>query len=402
MIPLPIRLAAILLGSGAPSAAAKPNIVVIVSDDCGYNEFSLHGTKLYPTPRIDSIAANGVNFTNGYVSGSVCSPSRAGLLTGRYQQRFGHEHNIPPVYSEVNGLALAETLLPQVLQPAGYRSIARLDALLRDREPVKEEFTYMTDELGRAAAEYIHNNKDRPFFMYLCFNATHTPIQTLESDLQGINDAKPLRKKLRAMSAALDRAVGVVLDGLKQDGVLDNTLVVFINDNGGASGHDNAPLRGMKGSCWEGGIRVAYAMQWPAVLPKGTTYDFPVISLDIFPTAMAAAGVDHSSGKPLDGVNLTPYLTGKTAGRPHQTLYWKSGASGAVRDGDLKLVLGSQKGASPELFDLAGDKAETTNLATERAADVQRLQQLFSAWKKDFPAPLWGPGAEPAASMATD
>ena len=437
----PIRLVAMLIGIGALHAAAKPNIVVIVSDDCGYNEFSLHGTKLYPTLRIDSIAANGVNFTNGYVSGSVCSPSRAGLLTGRYQERFGHEHNIPPVYSEANGLALAETLLPQVLKPAGYRTIAlgkwhlgyapkfhplsrgfddyygflqgqrsyfplqktnRLNALLRDREPVKEEFTYMTDELGRAAADYINKNKERPFFMYLCFNATHTPIQTLESDMKGIEDTTPLRKKLRAMAAALDRSVGVVLDELKQDGLLDNTLVVFINDNGGAGGHDNAPLHGMKGSFWEGGIRVAYAMQWPGVLPKGKTCDAPVISLDIFPTAMAAAGVDKSSGKPLDGVNLIPYLTGKTEVRPHQTLFWKAGATGAVRDGDLKLVLGYQKNGAPELFDLAKDKAETTNIAAERAADAQRLQHLFSDWKNDFPAPLWGPGAEPAESMSTD
>ena len=424
-------------------AATKPNIVVLVSDDAGYNEFSMHGAKHFPTPRIDSIAANGVRFTQGYTSGTVCSPTRAGLLTGRYQNRFGHEFNVPPAYSESNGLSLAETTLPDVLKGAGYRTIAlgkwhlgyapkfhpmargftdyygflqgsrsyfplekptRLNQLLRDREPVAEKFDYMTDELARAAAEYITKHKAEPFFMYLAFNATHGPIHALPSDLAKVPPGGP-NPKVQAMTMALDRAVGVVLDELKKHNLTDNTLVVFINDNGGVAGRDNTPLRGNKGSTWEGGTRVPFAMQWPAVLPKGKVFTHPVVSLDIFPTALAAAGVEKSPGKPLDGVNLVPFLTGKAAGRPHQTLYWKNGTKWAVRDGDLKLTAGNNEGRkatgksqpAPALFDLTADQGESTDLAAKRTEDIARLTKIYEDWKRDFPKPTWGGGAKEEA-----
>jgi arylsulfatase A-like enzyme len=244
----------------ATAAAERPNILVILSDDAGYHEFSVHGSKTIETPRIDSIASSGFRFTNGYVSGTVCSPTRAGLLTGRYQQRFGHETNIPPVYSETNGLPLTETLLPAVLKDAGYRTIAvgkwhlgyapkfhpmergfsdfhgflqgarsyfplahpsRLNQLMDGREPVtKENFDYMTDHLAAKAATYITRHKDSPFFLYLAFNATHGPNHTTEADL-----AKAGGNKIKAMTIALDRAVGVVLDALKSNGIEDRTLV---------------------------------------------------------------------------------------------------------------------------------------------------------------------------------
>ena len=427
------KILLVVAGSAMAAAgdAAKPNVIVIVSDDAGYNEFSMHGAKLFPTPRIDSIARNGVRFSNGYVSGAVCSPTRAGLLTGRYQNRFGHEFNIPPVYSDTNGLPLSETTVADVMRGAGYRTIAlgkwhlgyapkfhpmergfadyygflqgarsyfplkkatRLNQLLRDREPVKlEKFDYMTDELGRAAAEYIGKHKAEPIFMYLAFNATHGPNDALESDLEKIKEGGG-NAKHRAMTIALDRAVGVVLDSLDEHKLTKNTLVVFVNDNGGATGHDNTPLRGRKGDTWEGGIRVPFAMQWPGVIPKGKVYDAPVIALDIFPTAMAAAGVKASSGKPLDGVNLVPFLTGENPARPHQTLYWKNGVSWAVRDGDLKLANGDRAAKDPELFDLSQDPEESKNLAGEREPDVKRLTALYDAWKKDFPTTPWGGG----------
>ncbi len=430
MKPLRTLLGALLLSSPLLTRAAdRPNIVVIVSDDAGYNEVSMHGSKLFPTPHIDSIAANGVRFSNGYVSGSVCSPTRAGLLTGRYQNRFGHEFNIPPVYSETNGLPLTETTIADVLKSTGYRTIAlgkwhlgyapkfhplergftdyygflqgqrryfplknatRLNQLLRDREPVyPESFDYMTDELARAGAEYIAKHAADPFFMYVAFNATHGPHDALDSDLAEIREGGG-NLKLRAMTLALDRAVGVLLDALEKQALTGNTLVVFVNDNGGASGHDNAPLRGQKGNTWEGGIRVPFAMQWPSVLPKGAVFDHPVISLDIFPTLMVAAGVGSSPGKALDGVNLVPFLTGKDTARPHQTLFWKNGTSWAVRDGDLKLAVGDTRTESPELFDLSADIGEARNLAAERPGDVIRLQQLYANWKRGFPETPWG------------
>jgi arylsulfatase A-like enzyme len=266
----------------------------------------------------------------------------------------------------------------------------QLNELLRDRTAQKpEQFDYMTDELGRAAAAYIAQNREHPFFMYLAYNATHGPHEALESDLAQVKDDTPLRKKLRAMALALDRSVGVVLDELQRQSLTDNTLVVFVNDNGGPDGHDNAPLRGRKAQTWEGGIRVAFAMQWPAALPKGRVFDAPVIALDIFPTAMAAAGVGKSPGKPLDGVNLIPFLK-NGGGRPHQTLFWKNGSAWAVREGDLKLVVGQAKGPQePMLFDLARDQAETTDLAASRPDDVRRLNALYQGWKRDFPKPLW-------------
>ncbi|PQO33831.1 sulfatase-like hydrolase/transferase [Blastopirellula marina] len=410
---------------------SMPNFVILFSDDAGYHEFSLHGAHRFPTPRIDSIARHGVMFTNGYVSGTVCSPSRAGLLTGRYQNRFGHEFNIPPVYSETNGLSLDETLLPAVLKSAGYRTIAlgkwhlgyapqfhpmsrgftdyygflqgsrsyfplekpnRLNQLLRDRKPVRpEKFEYMTDELADAAAKYIADSKDQPFFMYVAFNAIHTPNHVLQKDLDALGDDTQDAKH-RAMTIALDRAVGVILDEIEKQGLTDNTMVVFLNDNGGAQGHDNTPLRGQKGSTWEGGVRVPFAMQWPGVLPEGKVVDQPVIALDIFPTMMHAAGISQTSGKPLDGVDLTPFLTGQTKAPPHQTLYWKSGANWAIRDGDLKLVVSKGGSGQPQLYDLQKDQSEQTDLAAQYPQKVEQLSAMYREWKKDFPTPTWGGG----------
>ncbi len=407
-------------------AADRPNLVVVLSDDCGYNEFSMHGSKT-PTPRIDALAAGGVRFTNGYVSGSVCSPTRAGLLTGRYQQRFGHEFNIPPVYSESNGLPLSETLLPAVLAPAGYRTIAlgkwhlgyapkfhpmergftdyygflqgarsywplakptKLNQVLRDREPVyPEPAEYMTDQLAQEAVKYIEQNKDKPFFMYLAFNATHGPNQATEEDLAQMNG-----NKIAAMTIALDRAVGTVLDGLETNGLTKNTLVVFTNDNGGAQGHDNLPLHGQKGSCWEGGYRVPLAIRYPGVIPDGRVLDEPVISLDIFPTLLAAAGIDNSPGKPLDGVNLLPYASGETETAPHKVLYWKNGDKWAIREGNLKLCVPESGNRKPMLFDLLSDVREKKDLASERPDDVARLRKLYDEWKATHESTPWGPG----------
>ena len=421
----------------------RPNIIVMISDDSGYNEFSLNGSSLFPTPEIDSIAADGVQFLQGYTSGTVCSPTRAGLLTGRYQNRFGHEFNIPPVYSDEHGLSLEETTLPEVLQSSGYRTIAlgkwhlgyapefhplsrgftdyygflqgarsyfplenptRLNRLLRDRKPVKEDFDYMTDELGRAAAEYIANRGNKPFFMYLAFNATHGPNHASEEDLEAVRGGGG-NETHRAMTRSLDRAVGVVLESLDKEKISDNTLVIFVNDNGGVRSHDNTPLKGFKGSTWEGGIKVPYVMKWPKRIKADQSYEHPVISLDIFPTVLAAAQVDVNLKNPLDGANLLPYVTGENQDRPHQTLFWKNGSKWAVRDGDLKLVVGnlpistrknknrrspaSQASDQRGLYHVADDPSESNNVMTDYPEQVARLTQLYEAWKKDFPKTPW-------------
>jgi arylsulfatase A-like enzyme len=440
---LPGTVSSVVFDAGGAGADERSNVIVIVSDDSGYNEFSLNGSKLFPTPQIDSIAADGVRFSQGYTSGTVCSPTRAGLMTGRYQNRFGHEFNIPPVYSEENGLSLDETTLPEVLQAAGYRTIAIgkwhlgyapqfhplsrgftdyygflqgarsyfplekptvLNRLLRNREPVEETFEYMTDELGRAAAEYIEDRGDRPFFMYLAFNATHGPNHATEADLEAVRGGGG-NENHRAMTRSLDRAVGVVLDALEKEGIADNTMVIFINDNGGVRSHDNTPLKGFKGSTWEGGIKVPFVMKWPKQIQGGQVFDHPVISLDIFPTVLAAAQVEAKLEKPLDGVNLVPFVTGKDSQRPHPTLFWKNGGKWAVRDGDLKLVAGNapvmtrgnrnrQNQARDDqdqigLFNVVDDPSESKNLLSDNPQQVAKMKSMYEEWKKDFPKTPW-------------
>jgi arylsulfatase A-like enzyme len=405
-----------------------PNVVVIVSDDAGYADFSMHGG--FPTPRIDSIAAEGIRFTDAYVSGCVCSPTRAGLLTGRYQQRFGHETNIPPVLSERNGLPLTETTFADRMRAGGYRTAAigkwhlgyaptfhplsrgfdefygflqgsrsyfpiaaptRLNELMRGREAVPETFAYLTDELADEAAGWIEARRDHPFFLYVAFNAVHSPNETLPADLDRGRRLAPQRAEVAAMTLALDRAVGRILDALATHSLADDTLVVFVNDNGGPPGHDNGGLRGRKGTMWEGGIRVPCAMRWPARLPRGRAVSEPVIALDILPTALAAAGIAFESST-LDGVDLLPFLTGATAAAPHDVLHWRQGSRWAVRAGTLKLVKADEGRA--RLFDLAVDRGESHDLAADRRDDVERLRGLHEAWSGEMAAPLVWDGGE--------
>ncbi|MDP6537933.1 MAG: sulfatase-like hydrolase/transferase [Planctomycetota bacterium] len=410
-----------------PVGQRPPNVIVILSDDAGYADFSFQGSGEAATPHIDSIAAGGVRCTNGYVSASVCSPSRAGLLTGRYQQRFGHDRNIPPAYSETNGLPVEEVTLADALRAVGYRTIAlgkwhlgyaphfhplsrgfddyygflqgarsyraiegtRLNRLLRDREPVAEEFDYMTDELGAQAAAYITEHAERPFFLYLSFNAVHTPMHATEADLEAVAEgAKPKRRKLLAMTRSLDRAVGAVLERLRELDLERNTVLFFLNDNGGATNNasDNGSLRGRKGSPFEGGIRIPFLVRWPERLPAGAIYDLPVSTLDVFATALAAAGAEEAPAN-LDGVDLVPFLAGRRAGRPHDVLLWRRGDNLAIRSGDWKLV---RKGNGPTLlFDLGIDPGETTDLAADHPQRVAALGAHWGAWSEQLSQPRW-------------
>jgi len=425
-------------------AAERPNVLVIVSDDAGYADFSMQGTKDFPTPHIDSIAANGARCANGYVSAPVCSPSRAGILTGRYQERFGHEQNIPPSYSEVNGLPLSEKTIADGMKGAGYRTIALgkwhlgyapkfhplargfddfygflqgqrsyfplkrpgpLNRMLRDREPAPEKFAYTTDELAAQAAAYIRQNREHPFFMYLAFNAVHAPFQALDSDRAKVQGMTKERTTMCAMIRALDRGVGVVLDALDQQKLTDHTLVFFVNDNGGAhfpAYYNNRPLHGYKGSTWEGGIRVPFAVQWPGKIPAGQVFQPPVISLDIMPTALAVAGVTNAPGHPLDGVNLLPYLAGQNSTAPHAGLFWRYGKNYAARMGDWKLTCTDDSGV--KLFNLATDIGETQDLSATQPAQLQALSTAYAQWNAgNVPAIKWeskGKNTEEASAAA--
>jgi arylsulfatase A-like enzyme len=429
--------------------AKKPNILVIVGDDLGYGELTVQGyTKEIPTPNIDSIAHNGVRFTSGYVSGPYCSPTRAALLTGRYQQRIGHEFNpgSATAAGEHVGLALSEKTIADRLKPAGYATawigkshlgyepeyhpLKRgfdyyygflggahdyLDADGKGRDPVQRngepipKIDYLTEELGREAAGFIEKNKGQPWFTYLAFNAVHAPLEATEkyrSRFPNITD--PKRQSFAAMLSAMDDAVGVVLARLRETGQEENTLIFFIADNGGptpSTTSGNGPLRGFKAQTWEGGVRVPWFVQWKGHIPAGKVDDRPVIQLDILPTALAAASVPVLPEWKTEGVNLLPYVTGEKSTPPHDALYWRFGQQIAIRKGDWKLVKGAGLpgvggGANGELattqgaqlFNLANDIGEKTNLADQEPAKFQELAAAWDEWNKSNIPAKWTPG----------
>jgi arylsulfatase A-like enzyme len=414
--------------------ARRPNVVLIVADDLGYGELSSYGGRDVQTPHIDSIGQNGVRFTNGYVTCPVCSPTRAALLTGRYQQRFGHEFNPgPPTEASPDfGLALSEPTLAERFKKLGYSTgmVGKwhlgyqpqftptqrgfdefygflggahfyLSAGDRNRGPILRGTTpvdaieYTTFDFAREASAYIERHKNEPFFLYLPFNAVHGPLEATPAYLakfSGIQNEK--RQKFCAMLASLDDAVGMVLSKLRETGLEDDTVLYFIGDNGGptpSTTSANGPLRDYKTTVFEGGIRVPFAMQWPGHVPKGITYHKPVVSLDIMPTSLVAAGVHIDRQWKLDGVDLLPHLTGKRSNAPHDFLYWRTGKQKAIRHGDMKLLM-QRNSTTWELYDLAKDVAESNNLAEEQPDIVKTLAARWSGWNAELMDPRW-PGA---------
>lgn len=415
----------------APRKADQPNVVVIVADDLGYGDIGVYGCKDIPTPHIDSLAKHGVRFTDGYVSCPVCSPTRAGLLTGRYQQRFGHEFN-PGATQTTDprfGLPLSERTLADRLQQRGYatgavgkwhlgyrpefqplkrgfdeyfgflagaRTYLHANAvpgnpILRGTEPV-EEMEYLTDAFRREAVEYIERHRAEPFFLYLAFNAVHAPLEAADGNFTRFPEiAEPKRRTYAAMLAAMDDAVGAVLESLRKIALEERTLVIFVSDNGGPTKKTtsrNDPLRGYKGEVWEGGIRVPFLMQWKGHLPAGKVYDQAVMTLDILPTVVAAAGGSTLEETQLDGVNLLPYLTGENSSPPHAALFWRFGQRLAVRAGRWKLIK-QPDDAQWKLFDLSTDLAEKNDLAAHHPEEVSRLVETFAAWNSELAEPRW-------------
>jgi arylsulfatase A-like enzyme len=280
-----------------------------------------------------------------------------------------------------------------------YKAGVGNNVIRRGDEPVAEQDEYLTDVLTREAVGFIERNKERPFFLYLPYNAVHVP-QAAPAKYQErfAGEKDPQRKLMLAMLAAEDDGVGQVLGKLREAGLEENTLVVFFSDNGGptqGNSSRNAPFRGFKGQIWEGGIRIPFMVQWKGHVQGGRVMDQPIISLDLFPTALAAAGVSEPRKElRLDGVNLLPWLRGERADRPHDTLYWRMRPQWAVRDGDLKLL--HTRGGETMLFDLAKDPGEKTDLAKERPEVAKRLQGKFDAWNAQLVEPLW-PGKQEGA-----
>jgi len=424
---------------GCAYSGEKPNIIVLFADDAGYADFGFHGSMEIKTPRLDQLASEGVRFTQGYVSASVCGPSRAGLLTGKYQQRFGfEENNIPGYMSKVSaadgldmGLPLEEKTMADYLKSIGYRTACFGKWHLGGRDdfhPVKRGFDefygfrggarsyypypedpadelnklekgfgkfeehdgYLTDALADAAVEFIELNQDNPFFVYLSFNTVHTPMDAIQEDLDQFPGLEGNRKILAAMTLSLDRACGRVLDKLDDLGLADNTIVIFTNDNGGPSDKNssvNLPLSGTKSNHLEGGIRVPFLMRWPKVLEGNKSYEYPVSTLDLLPTFVAAAGGKSESLKGIDGVNLLPYITGQNEDRPHEQLYWKKGTRAAVREGDWKLIRFADRPA--ELYYLPDDISEHNNLAAEYPERVKDMFKKLFEWEMMLERPAW-------------
>jgi arylsulfatase A-like enzyme len=408
---------------------------VILADDLGYGDVGFNGCLDIPTPNLDSIAANGVLCTNGYVTEVYCSPSRAALLTGRYQQRYGYDY--PPPVASANprlGLPLTETILPQLLKPAGYvcgaigkwhlgyvpemyptrrgfdEFFGFLDAgspyyhaeVLRNETPEIEE-AYLTDAFTREGVDFINRHAAEPFFLYLAYNAVHKPYH-IPPDIYMQRVAyitDPDRQAYAAMAVALDDGVGQVLATLEANNLLENTLIFFLSDNGAPSeaptdgvNSNNYPLRGYKSNVLEGGIRIPFAVQWTGQLPKGVIDNDVVSSLDIVTTVSAVAGVSLPLDRVYDGLNIMPYLKGEQVS-PLRTLFWRLLDLGpdspeahnsiwAVRSGPLKLVVERFKDdLPPALYNLENDIGETEDLAAIQPEDVSALIGLNGQWTLD-------------------
>ncbi|MCA9055130.1 MAG: sulfatase-like hydrolase/transferase, partial [Planctomycetaceae bacterium] len=444
----------IVSAAEADDRPRRPNIVILLADDLGYGELGCQGNGEVPTPSIDSIAEAGVRCTDGYVTAPFCSASRAGLLTGRYQTRFGYEFNpigaqntdpqiglpvdvptlaeqlhevgyatglvgkwhlggtaayhpqrrgfdeffgflheghyfVPPPYADVTTW-LRRRRLPDGGEGRWTSSDGRLvlsthlrhdeppydadNPILRGSQPVNET-SYLTDALTREAVDFITRHRERPFLLYVAYNAVHSPMQAPQAEMERFSQIEDVQRRIFAgMLARLDDSVGRILATLREEGLEEDTLVWFLSDNGGPTAEltsSNSPLRGGKGQLYEGGIRIPFLIRWLGTLPAGAVESRPVSSLDIYATSAAAAG--REAGQITgDGVDLMPMLTGGSLGAPRESLYWRVGERAALRNGDWKIVRHPVRGQGPrwELYNLASDDSESHDLA---AAEPQRL-----------------------------
>jgi len=442
-----LLMASLLITSSQTLATDKPNFIVILTDDQGYADVGFNGSKDIRTPNIDRIANEGTKFNNGYVTYAVCGPSRAGLLTGRYQGRFGFDRNPHMDPTDVSsGMPLEEKMISEVLKPVGYTSsiIGKWhmgshpelvpnkrgfdhfygflagghryfpeDLIYQDIDeglsqmPPKKAWTswyytkllendkrietdeYLTDELSNAAVDFIKREKDNPFFLYLSYNAPHSPLQASQEYLnRNEHIPKGKRRTYAAMITAVDDGVGRVLATLDELGLDENTLVIFLSDNGGPekkNASDNGELRGGKGDYFEGGIHVPFAMRWPGKVPAGLEYSNPISSLDILATFADLANAPIAKERPLDGVNLIPYITGENITQPHDVLFWRNFDRGIVasRRGDNKAIL-FKTSDQKHLYELDKDLSETTNLVKSKTETYLKQQGEMAAWESEL------------------
>lgn len=411
------------------STTRKPNVVVILIDDAGYADFGFMGSKDLETPNIDKLAENGVVFSDAHVTSTVCSPSRAGLIIGKYQQRFGFEAN--GTGSEDSGeIGLADDVvtIADVFKQNDYKTIAlgkwhlgfneddspnnrgfdefygflagsrsyfplekaNAHSMLQQNGERVEFEGYLTDVLGDRAVGFVEENIAQPFFMYLAFNAVHTPMEAKEEHLIKYKDHP--RKALAAMTWSLDENIGKLIKKLESINQLDNTLIFFLSDNGGATTNQssNGPLKGFKGNEFEGGHRVPFIVHWTGKLKGNKTYDGLTSSLDIFKTSIVAADIKEDKDWGLDGVDLLPYLIGEKDAMPHEKLFWRKLGKSAARVGDVKLIKIENYGSV--YYDLKTDIGEMYDLSKIDALTHRKLIKELEAWENNMIEPLWREG----------
>lgn len=455
------------------TSSRRPNVVVILADDMGYGDLSSYGNTLIETRYIDSIGRDGVRLTDGYSSAPLCSPSRAGLVTGRYQQRFGFEQQVSsgafperrevreedgslaPLQGEAEflrrGIPTTEKNIGELFKAAGYRTAVvgkwhlghapqfvphnrgfdysvvfygntslqwtdpndpamfslkvdfhdeaadtawtreGLNNIRRNGEIIEVK-NYLMHFFRDECAKFIEDNKDEPFLLYFAMNSPVPPMQVPTGYFEDLRPriANISQRGYNALVKAQDDVVGAVLAKLRECGLEQDTIVVFVSDNGTALSRpgSNAPFSGGKYSTYEGGIRMPYMMKWPGHIPAGLVFSKPASTLDILPTVAKACGVSTVEAQPLDGVDLMPYLTGQDQGAPHQALFWKLAAYSAVRVGRWKLYLEPRNGVY-RLFDLEKDPAETTDLQEAEPAIFKDLKARYEAWDKSLPPRGW-------------
>ena len=457
----------------------RPNILLILADDLGKNDISLYGNPPISTPNIDGIGKNGVTFSEGYITSPICAPSRAGLLTGRYQQRFGFEYQphdrYPknliellvykyfiatgdwrvadqyrfPEFKDIlkNGMPPSELMLSELLQATGYAtgiagkwhlgagehaipinrgfnyqygfyeaySLYMADtsdpsivnqrhsdfsdpfiwgkgrsgncAIRKNHNVIEEEF-YLTDRIAEETIKFMEEHKEEPFFLYVPFLAPHTPFQATKPYFEKLSHIEDRNKRVyNAMIWQLDDAVGTIIAKLHELNLAENTMVIFMSDNGGATytlATDNAPLKGGKFTNFEGGLNVPFMMQWPGRIDTGSVNSSPVMATDVFATVCQLLQIQDLP-KPLDGIDLMKAINDSTQNR---NLFWRSGYNKAVRSGDWKLIKEELSGRTV-LYDLSTDKNETKDLSHQYPDTVKALIKLQEEWEKGTVNPAW-------------
>ena len=408
--------------------ARQPNIVILMADDLGYADLGFQGSTTIPTPHLDALRKRGVRFTDGHVTASVCSPSRAGLIMGRYQQRFGHHANIPPQNS---GMDPDETTIGEALKAQGYATgfIGKWHlGHSEDRYPTQQGFDtfiglrdghrdywykaqghdkpgshkaiehngkqipfegYVTDRFGDWSVDFVNAHHENPFFLFVSFTAPHGPLQAKDEHIKQLG----LKSPYGAMIYSMDENIGKIVAALEKHQLTEDSMVWFLSDNGGiTAAASNAPFTGRKGSAFEGGQRVPFILTWPGVTAPNTDESRLMSALDIFHTSLAAAGgIPNKNPRPLDGVDLKPFLTGKAKGSIHKGLFWQRENIAGYRQGKWKLIQVEEQGYG--LFKLSEDTlTENNNLAATHPERARTMAATLQQWISQMPEPNWREG----------